>query len=546
MLQKLFVKNFVLIDELYLDFQSGLHVFTGETGAGKSIFIDALSLLLGEKFLTTYRKNENASTIVEAVFTSIDSVTKNALQELGFEELEELIVTRIMNIDGKVKTMINQRAVSVSFLKEHLRRIVDVHSQHQTQFLLQKKFQLELLDSYINNASLFKNVEASFIAYRNYRKEMDTFLALNNDKDVDYIRFQLKEIEDLDFSDASYFEISERAKTLSHFEKDKEHLQQALQHLNGEIDVVGKLYEAHKVLQLLDHTKVQELSATLLDLHYGVEECVHQISDFDENFEFDEDQFLQDQKYLFQVQKVLRKYKGSTKEMQIQASIYREQLEKIENAEVYSNNLEKKLLVAKQNYENDALALRELRIAVASELEISIQKELKALFLDHAKFKIMFEEDTSSKSGIDQIEFYIAMNVNQPLVPLKDSASGGELSRFMLALKTIFTKQQAVSTVIFDEIDSGVSGKVAFAIGQKMKEIAMEKQVLTITHLAGVAVFANTHYLVHKIHKEQETITSIKALNEEEIIDEIVALSGHASSKHSRASAKELIEKAQK
>lgn len=544
MLQKLFVKNFVLIDELHLDFQTGLHIFTGETGAGKSIFIDALSLLLGEKFLTSYRKNENASTIVEAVFTSIDEYTKDALVELGFDELDELIVTRIMNPDGKVKTMINQRSISVSFLKEYLRRVVDIHSQHQTQYLLQKKFQLELLDSYINNPILFTNVENSYGEYRKYKKEMDSFLALNNDKDLDYIRFQLQEIEALSFSEEGYLEVSDRAKMLSHFEKDKEHLQQALQRLKGEEDVVTTLYEVHKALQLIDHSKVQELASTVLDLHYGLEECVEQLTDFDDNFEFDEEQFAQDQKYLFDVQKVLRKYNGSVKKMQDQANVYKEQLDQIENAELYSAMLEQKLSKAKENYETFALELQQLRKDVASELEVNVQKELKALYLDHAKFKIIFTEDTPNKSGMDQIEFYIAMNVNQPLQPLKDSASGGELSRFMLALKTIFTKQQAVSTIVFDEIDSGVSGKVAFAIGQKMKEIAQEKQVVTITHLAGVAVFADTHYLVQKEHKEHETITSIRALSKEEVIDEIVALSGHTSSANSRGSAIELLEKA--
>lgn len=544
MLQSLYINNFVLIDELHLDFYRNLEVFTGETGAGKSIFIDALSLLAGERFHAQYRKNESHPTIIEGVFTSSHHEVNQRLTEAGFDANEELIVTRTISVDGKVKTLLNHRSVSAMFLKETIGALLDIHSQHQTQYLLSKKYHTHLLDQYINQPELILEVKKRYTDYAKLNKEYEAMKNQEGEFDLDYIRFQYEEIEQLHFSIEEFREVEQRVKEMSVFEKHKESLLHVLEILEQKNEILPALYEGYKTMESIPLEQSKKIAGSLQEVYYSLEDLLEQIHSFEQHVHFDEETFQLDQEYLFAVQKVLRKYQNSPTYMLQKYAEFQSQIQSFDSYEDVLASLAIRVDTAFQAYTKAANELRQYREAGAKTLSEQVMEQLGDLYLPHARFTLEFQDSQPSELGNERCEFYCSMNVNQPLQPLKDVASGGELSRLMLGMKVIFSKIQGIETIVFDEIDSGVSGKVAFSIGNKMKFLSKELQVLTITHLASVAAFADEHYLVEKVHQDASTTSNIRLLNNDERIHELVMLSGHSFSEHAKQSALELLSKA--
>ncbi|MGL5978092.1 MAG: DNA repair protein RecN [Erysipelotrichaceae bacterium] len=546
MLQRLYIKNFVLIDELHLDFSSGMSVFTGETGAGKSITMDALSLLMGERFQSYYAKDETASTIVEAVFTSKHPDVLAVFQESGIEFSEELIVAREFKPDGKSRNTLNHRSVTLSFLKETIGLLIDIHSQHQTQYLLQKKYHLSLLDHYCQHVEKLTQLKAAYQTWTQAQQALVSFHDHTNQNDLDYLGFQCQEILDLNYTKERFEETQARILAMSSFEKNKQALSQATSALVGDNGASTTLYEAARALQSVKEETCVPLYDRLMDLYYQLEDISSELQSIDDSLYFDEEQLEKDQNYVFQVQRVLRKYHNSERVMMETLEEYQTIISQQENREVLLQQLQQDVDLSFAAYETLAQQVHLVRVDAAKQLEAAIQSQLQDLHLPHAKFSIRITEKNSSATGNDQIEFFVSMNQNQSLQPLKDVASGGELSRLMLGLKVVFTNLQGIETIVFDEIDSGVSGKVAFAIGQKMRELARVCQVFTITHLAAVAASADTHFLVEKLQKEQDTITQIHALSENDTIAALAQMNTHVSSIHALESAKELRIQARK
>ncbi|MGL5541658.1 MAG: AAA family ATPase, partial [Erysipelotrichaceae bacterium] len=316
MLQSLYIKNFVLMDEIRLDFDSGMSVFTGETGAGKSITIDAIALLMGERFQSHYMKDPQSITYLEATFTTSNPGVLAYLRESGWEiEEGELIVAREFRPDGKSRAFLNHRSVNASMLKETIGQMVDIHSQHQNQYLLNKKYHLQLLDRYLRNPALIQEVASQYSQYRALIEEKAAFLESDAFTDIDYVRFQWQEIEDLQFDFEQYHEIQDRHKRMGAFEKNQQTLNGVLTLLEEESNPASILYDVQRQLDHVEGDEMRAISDELKNIYYTLEDVVERIHAFADESTFDEEQFVQDQEYLFKINKIVRKYHNSFEEM---------------------------------------------------------------------------------------------------------------------------------------------------------------------------------------------------------------------------------------
>ncbi|MEG0520234.1 MAG: DNA repair protein RecN [Erysipelotrichaceae bacterium] len=548
MLQSIYVKDFILFDEVILDFKNGMSAFTGETGAGKSLLIDAIAVLMGERIRSDMVKHGCEKATIEGAFSlSKDSITFDLLQAAGYECLDDtLVLTRIISADGKSIAKINQRVTTLSLLKEITQAMVDIHSQHDTQYLLNPRYHLHLLDQFVNEKDLHQQVTNAYVTYQGIKKSLEEAMNADyNEDDLEFLKFQIQEIEDANLTEEEIEVLENELKELQSYEKISTHLSQAIFYMDGENLAKDSLYEGCKELDSLnDFNQIREIKDELYNLYYTLNEKIDDLNHILNHQEYDENRVNEIQERLFLINKIKRKYGGSLLSVQLKADEINNRIEQIEHRQEFLEKETLKLNEAKANYLKLAKALSLIRHQKSEVLSKQILDELKDLQLNHAQFVIDFKEN-ETKDGIDQVEFLISMNLGEALKPLSTTASGGELSRFMLGLKTIFTSLQGIDTIIFDEIDSGVSGSVALAIGKKMQKLATTTQVFCVTHLASVAACANQHYLVKKEAINQKTSTSIKELTKEERIHELAFIANGSTSTSSMQAASELFERAQ-
>lgn len=550
MFKEIYVKDFVLIEELHLSFDQGFSAFTGETGAGKSLLIDAISLLCGQRASSSLIKQGKEKAIVEGVF----ELKKNhpvfkQCDAYGIDYEEEMItVSRTLTNDGKSLARINQRVVSLSILKEVMSEIIDIHSQHDSQYLLNNKYHLTLLDKFIQEDTLQKQVAQAFREYDAVHKEYEDLLQNEyNVDDLDYLQFQIQEIEAAHLSVLQEEEALAEQKKMNSFEKINHSLQQALNYLNGSEAVLELLHLAQKELSTCNEfDEISTIHSDLMDCYYTLDEKCSEIQNQLDHLEYDEQRYNEIQEYLFQLGKLKRKYGHSVELILEKKEELIQQVQKIENRQEVLSSLEKQMNQKYASFESLAHQLSQRRQEKAKLLEQFIQKECQDLYLPHAVFSVVFKPSKPTWKGLDEVEFHISMNPGEPCRPLESVASGGELSRLMLGLKTIFTSLTAIETVIFDEIDTGVSGRVALAIGKKMRKIAENQQVFAITHLSPVAACSQKHFIVEKHQKQHSTETQIRLLNNQERIETMALMSTSSSSPSAISSALELFEIAQK
>jgi len=543
MLENLYIKDFILIDELNIDINKGFSVFTGETGAGKSIFIDAISILTGDRLTTSQIRTNCQKAIIEGIFSVTDEL-KYKLEEAGYDS-DTLIVTREINLDGKSVTRINQRNTTVSFLKECFQDYIDIHCQHDNQYLLNEKYHLSLLDSYCKNdedLNLLKN------KYDSYKALNDEFNKLKdsdfNEDQLDLLKFQANEIESLNIHIGEDDEIDEIIKNYSQIEKIKV-ISNRLRDLI-EDKVLSNLYDATKELdQIRSQSKLEKNINSLCDSYYSIQDDYESIIDYLDSINDESIDIDSLNQRLYDIQRLKRKHNTNIEGLLNKISEMKQQIDNYSNREFVLNELEKKIAQSLDEYTTIASLISNNRKNIAKKLEIEVMNQLKDLNLEKAIFNVKFEEIKPSLKGIDQVSFYVTMNPGQPLQPLSKTASGGELSRLMLGLKTIFARLAKTSLVIFDEIDTGVSGLVAFNMGIKMHKISKDMQVFSVTHLAAVAAHGDSHYKIIKKQGNDSTHTEIKQLNNEERIEELALLSSSSISDNSLAAAKELFDKAQ-
>lgn len=548
MLKEMYVKDFVLIDNVNLSFCAGMSAFTGETGAGKSLLIDAIGILCGDRANANMVKRGKEQAVIEGVFELPKDHPANALlNEAGFESEDgTIIVQRTFTKDGKSTARLNYRTTTVSFLKQVLSSLVDIHSQHGNQYLLNHKYHLTLLDHYLNEPQLCQSVKERYRRYEEITKELNEALKHEyNEDDLEFLTYQLNEIDDADLKEGELEELEDEAKRYMAFEKISTALAQAVNLLNGDQGANPAIYEACRLLEGLDEDEALIQSHDkLLELYYALDEQYQNLCDYVDQMEYDEQRVNEINERIFHIRKILRKYGGDVESVMQKREELEHKIDLILHRSDFLKQQEAKQKEAYEAFYQKAKALHDLRVTKAKELEAAIITQLRDLQLEHARFHVDLQQIHGDSHGIDTAEFLVSMNKGEALKPLRMTASGGELSRLMLGLKTIFTSLQGIETVIFDEIDTGVSGSVAFAIGKKMQQLGKTAQVFCVTHLSQVAACAKHHYLVEKHQDDAFVTTKIHALDETARLRELAMIATDSTSPSALAAALELYQKA--
>lgn len=530
MIEQLSVKDYVLFKSCIIDFTDGMSVITGETGAGKSLLIDAIGYLSGNRIKSNVIRNGKDKAILSMVLTSNDRVNA-ILEENGFEVDDQVIISRTILNNNKSTVRINQQITTLSFVRKIVNLLVDIHSQMDTYRLMDTSVQMELLDSYAKTMDLKASVKEAYVKYSNVLHELETLKNEEfSDAELEFLTAQLDEIENANIQEDELDALNDQIHAATSWYKNSEDLSSCLYEIdkeNGALDALYTLYkQASKSPILNDYEK------SFKNLYYSlqsVDEELKHMRDTHSNDSLDLDS-LQSRQYL--IKKLYRKYGGSYTSLMESKKSITDKIDRIIHRQDVFDKLEKEKEESFTVYMKLANALSLKRKEVFSQLESKVMEHCKDLMLENARFMISCMEKKPSSNGIDDIEFLVSMNPGQDFSSLSASASGGELSRLMLALKVVFQASNGIETIIFDEIDTGVSGKVALAMGAKMKALSKNYQVLCITHLASVAVYANTHYLVNKKASASETITSVQELDQDKTIQELAVMtSGEASQK---------------
>lgn len=530
MIEQLSVKDYVLFKSCIIDFTDGMSVITGETGAGKSLLIDAIGYLSGNRIKSNVIRNGKDKAILSMVLTSNDRVNA-ILEENGFEVDDQVIISRTILNNNKSTVRINQQITTLSFVRKIINLLVDIHSQMDTYRLMDTSVQMELLDSYAKTMDLKASVKEAYVKYSNVLHELETLKNEEfSDAELEFLTTQLDEIENANIQEDELDALNDQIHEATSWYKNSEDLSSCLYEIDKENGALDSLYTLYK--QASKSPILNDYEESFKNLYYSlqsVDEELKHMRDTHSNDSLDLDS-LQSRQYL--IKKLYRKYGGSYTSLMESKKSITDKIDRIIHRQDVFDKLEKEKEESFTAYMKLAKALSLKRKACFKELESKVMEHCKDLMLENARFMISCMEKKPSSNGIDDIEFLVSMNLGQDFSSLSASASGGELSRLMLALKVVFQASNGIETIIFDEIDTGVSGKVALAMGAKMKALSKNYQVLCITHLASVAVYANTHYLVNKKASASETITSVQELDQDKTIQELAVMtSGEASQK---------------
>ena len=530
MIEQLSVKDYVLFKSCIIDFTDGMSVITGETGAGKSLLIDAIGYLSGNRIKSNVIRNGKDKAILSMVLTSNEKVNA-ILEENGFEVDDQVIISRTILNNNKSTVRINQQITTLSFVRKIVNLLVDIHSQMDTYRLMDTSVQMELLDSYAKTMDLKASVKEAYVKYSNVLHELETLKNEEfSDAELEFLTTQLDEIENANIQEDELDALNDQIHEATSWYKNSEDLSSCLYEIDKENGALDSLYTLYK--QASKSPILNDYEESFKNLYYslqGVDEELKHMRDTHSNDSLDLDS-LQSRQYL--IKKLYRKYGGSYTSLMESKKSITDKIDRIIHRQDVFDKLEKEKEESFTAYMKLANALSLKRKEVFSQLESKVMEHCKDLMLENARFMISCMEKKPSNNGIDDIEFLVSMNPGQDFSSLSASASGGELSRLMLALKVVFQASNGIETIIFDEIDTGVSGKVALAMGAKMKALSKNYQVLCITHLASVAVYANTHYLVNKKVSASETITNVQELDQDKTIQELAVMtSGEASQK---------------
>lgn len=526
MIEQITVQNYILFDKASVDFDSGMSVITGETGAGKSLLIDAIGYLCGGRIQGDVVRQGADKAVLRMVLTS-SPAADSLLEENGFEPEDVLTITRTVSAAGKSQVRVNGQITTLNFIRRLTSRLIDIHSQMDTIQLMDPAVQLELLDQYAGADR--SGVQEAWKAYAAARQALvqaknETY----SDEELDFVTSQLNEIDAAKARPGELDQLQEAIKSASRSQKTEEEVREILGLLKRDGGILESVYELARVMKRNPGLagRSGEIQSLYFQLESVGEEAQDQLDSVrDQARDLDA---MQDREY--QLKRLYRKYGGSYESMMEKRQALEQRVDRILHRQDLFERLEKQRKAALAVYAEKARALSEARMAVIPELEQQILSHARDLMLEHARFEIRRSEKTPGENGLDEITFMASMNPGQPLTPVKQSASGGELSRLMLALKTVFQTRDGIDTIIFDEIDTGVSGKVALAMGSKMHRLSESRQVLCITHLASVAVWADSHFCVSKEAGQDSTTTHVSRLDEDDTLRELAVMAhGHAT-----------------
>jgi len=525
-IEQITVQNYILFDKASVDFDSGMSVITGETGAGKSLLIDAIGYLCGGRIQGDVVRQGADKAVLRMVLTS-SPAADSLLEENGFEPEDVLTITRTVSAAGKSQVRVNGQITTLNFIRRLTSRLIDIHSQMDTIQLMDPAVQLELLDQYAGADR--SGVQEAWKAYAAARQALvqaknETY----SDEELDFVTSQLNEIDAAKARPGELDQLQEAIKSASRSQKTEEEVREILGLLKRDGGILESVYELARVMKRNPGLagRSGEIQSLYFQLESVGEEAQDQLDSVrDQARDLDA---MQDREY--QLKRLYRKYGGSYESMMEKRQALEQRVDRILHRQDLFERLEKQRKAALAVYAEKARALSEARMAVIPELEQQILSHARDLMLEHARFEIRRSEKTPGENGLDEITFMASMNPGQPLTPVKQSASGGELSRLMLALKTVFQTRDGIDTIIFDEIDTGVSGKVALAMGSKMHRLSESRQVLCITHLASVAVWADSHFCVSKEAGQDSTTTHVSRLDEDDTLRELAVMAhGHAT-----------------
>ena len=549
MLTRLYIANYALIDQLEIEFNDGLTIITGETGAGKSIIMGALSLILGERADTHAIRDRQAKTIVEATF-DIKDYRLNAFfdnNDIDYYE-HECIVRREIGVNGRSRAFVNDTAVTVSVLRELTSHLVDIHSQHSNMLLSRPQFQLSVLDNIAGNASMLKTYSARYSHYKALqsmlRSQQESY---NKGKaEMDYLRFQLNQFDELKLHKGEEDELEELQKKLSNVTDSKEALWKVETALDGEENsIISQLSTLSQVLADTENnlSEIAGLSDRMQSAVIELKDIAHSVMSVNDDLSDDPEQLEQVTQRLDAIYSLERKHnvKSVDELLDIEAR-YRRQIEEIDNSDERIGQLKHDIEVQEKELASLSHQLSTRRKQAASDFVCQLLPLAQGLGMKNLKFDVKFIPVDYGPSGCDAVEFLFAFNKNQDLLPVQETASGGEISRLMLSIKTIIARIMNLPTIIFDEVDTGVSGDIASRIGDMMGDIAKHIQVIAITHLPQVAAHGRHHMKGFKTDATDGTYTSVQVLNREEHVLEIARmLSGKDVNQAAIDNAKSLV-----
>ena len=555
MLLEISIKNFAIIESISLNFEQGMTVLTGETGAGKSIIIDAMNMMLGARATTEVIRHGAPKAEIEGLF-SIES--NRALEEIfdeqGLELSDEIIIRREILQNGRSISRVNGQMVNLSVLRTIGQQLVDIHGQHDQEELMRPHRHIQMLDEF-GDASFFELKEAYQTSFDNYRQTRKQVLDIKKNQlehkaRIEMLEFQMAEIEAANLKAGEDIALNqERDKLLNH-----KHIADTLTNAysmldNEEFSSLANVRSAMNDMESLEEfdPEYREISNSLSESYYVLEDITKRLESIIDDLDFDGNRLMQVESRLDLIHTITRKYGSSVDDVLEYFAKITDEYNLLTGNNLSSEDMEIELKKLEKNLVDLAGQVAQARHKIAKDLEAEIKQELQDLYMEKAEFQVRFSQGKFSREGNESVEFYISTNPGEDFKPLVKVASGGELSRLMLAIKSAFSRKEGKTSIVFDEVDTGVSGRVAQAIAQKIHKIGQHGQVLAISHLPQVIAIADYQFFIEKISNEHSTVSTVRLLTVEERIEEVAKmLAGENVTEAALNQARELLQSKEK
>ena len=555
MLLEISIKNFAIIESISLNFEKGMTVLTGETGAGKSIIIDAMNMMLGARATTEVIRHGAPKAEIEGLF-SIESnrALEDIFDEQGLELSDEIIIRREILQNGRSISRVNGQMVNLSVLRTIGQQLVDIHGQHDQEELMRPHRHIQMLDEF-GDTSFFELKEAYQMSFDNYRRMRKQVLDIKKNQQehkarIEMLEFQMAEIEAANLKAGEDVTLNqERDRLLNH-----KHIADTLTNAYSMLDYeefssLANVRSAMNDMESLEEfdPEYREISSSLSESYYVLEDITKRLESIIDDLDFDGNRLMQVESRLDLIHTITRKYGGSVDDVLEYFAKITDEYNLLTGNNLSSEDMEIELKKLEKNLVDLAGQVAQARHKIAQDLEAEIKQELQDLYMEKAQFQVRFSKGKFSREGNESVEFYISTNPGEDFKPLVKVASGGELSRLMLAIKSAFSRKEGKTSIVFDEVDTGVSGRVAQAIAQKIHKIGQNGQVLAISHLPQVIAIADYQFFIEKISNEHSTVSTVRLLTVEERIEEVAKmLAGENVTEAALTQARELLQSKEK